>query len=157
MIKQADYVMEWNDAGHRCRWCEKILRMNAITIEEKWEIHHWYWKSQYNGDDRDDSRNLFLLCVDCHRWDNWVHNWNKHLDRMLKRIADQRKPPEERSEKKVKRQKYFRTEREKERARKISRENRKNQITRFQEQHEWRTPSQVQYSNNKEYRASQKE
>jgi hypothetical protein len=60
-------------------------------------------KSQYKKDDRDEEWNLSLLYSECHKK---IHNgdaWD--LDKRLKAEADTRKPPEQRSKTKSKRNK----------------------------------------------------
>ena len=69
---------------HRCKECKILVFFDVEAafltqghirnfMERKGELHHIYYKSQYKRVDRDDSRNLVLLCPKHHRGPEGVH------------------------------------------------------------------------------------
>lgn len=104
MISELTTKIVWKRCWWKCEGCWIVLvkwvyAPNPHAIEK----HHIYFLSQYKRDDRDQDRNVAMLCPKCHR-DNiiWVHGGNSSLDRRLKREADIRKPLDKRSQVSVK-------------------------------------------------------
>ena len=160
-ITQAIAVEVRRRANHRCEECQKLLIFGSTNEETKGELHHVYFRSQYKYNDRDNPRNLALLCVMHHRDNNvGVHWCNKDLDVRLKAKADMRKPKSERSTKKVKLPKVKMlsapplTEEQKKRNREYARKRHQDQIANYKKKNGWLSPSQVAYRRNKEYLAS---
>lgn len=150
-----------NRQKFKCNHCKKQLLFQSSNIEKQWQAHHAYRRSAYNKDDRDDSWNIFILCVSCHVWPHWVHNGNKEIDTECKEQADILKPPSERSKTKVKLHKKeipqrVISEKEKEQAKYFAKKRRTEEMDRYKKMNNWLTPSQVQYRKNKTYRAEQK-
>lgn len=142
----------------KCYHCGKHLLFQSTNIEKQWQIHHSNFRSEYNKDDRDEAWNLCLLCVEHHVWKNWVHNWNKEIDRKCKELSIELKPIHLRSTKKIKLPKKdipkrVVSEKEKEQAKYYAKKRRQEEIERYKKMNNWLTPSQVQYRKNKAYLA----
>ena len=135
----------------KCRGCWKTIVFWSDSLLTKWDIHHVYFKSQYKRKDRDDLRNLVLLCIDCHTWPNGIHGMNRELDRKFKAESDILKPPAERTKDKVTRRKYHSTEAQKETSREYAKQRRERQLRKFRKEHDWYTPNQRAYRQQKEY------
>lgn len=124
--------------------------MNADYPEGFWpEFHHIYWRSVYKKDDRDEARNLSLLYWPHHKN---IHNGDDHdLDKRLKAEADIRKPPEQRSNTKSKRNKIVYVGSMKKYDKKFARQKRMADIDYFKKNHDWLTPSKYAYKQKKLY------
>ena len=114
------------------------------------EIHHVYFKSEYNKEDRDERWNLAGLSIECHKeGDLSIHtrrpNTKKNiiLDKMLKSEADDRKPKEQRGT--AKHPDLLRV------ARQRKKQYRKK-IDRYRAAHKGLCPSQVAYRQQKEWK-----
>jgi len=93
MIKKATALLLKERANYSCE------NKNCKRGDWNYHMHHVYWKSQYRMDDRDELWNLAYICNTCHYS---IHSQeNLRLDAELKELADERKPKEERSKKKV--------------------------------------------------------
>lgn len=139
-------------AGYRC---ENDLCLENL-INGGWELHHNNFKSQYRMDDRDEARNLSLLCAICHR-DNvkWVHGQNIILRLELQRRSEIRKPKSERSQEPKKTAKHRKSSQAKKRIEREARQkDRLYGVNKFKESHGGLTPSQYAY---KKQREKQKE
>jgi hypothetical protein len=111
---------------------------NCPRTDWFYHIHHVYWKSQYRMDDRDELWNLAYICNQCHYS---IHNQaNLKLDAELKALADERKPKELRSKKKVQASKVIRQ------ARKTSY---KLNLERYKFKNGGKTPWRVYYERSK--------
>lgn len=141
----------WARDRYKCRGCRIPLILGSDDFETKGELHHVYFKSQYKKNDRDESRNLALLCCTCHRGDKGVHGTNKELDKQLKASADGLKPKEERSQEKVARVKHCQTDDEKQKARNFAKLRRQKQMDEFKQKNGGLSPSQLAYRKQKEF------
>ena len=145
-------------------------------LNGNWELHHIYFRSQYRGLDRDQAWNLALLCISCHRCKIGkeingviytflgVHMGNKSLDKRLKKMADIRKPVDERDAFKyrfIKRSSKIQKkckdwEVQKKRRLERDRRSRKKSLKKFKGYHGGLSPMQVQYKLGKAYKKSLK-
>lgn len=141
----------WARDRYKCRGCIKSLILWSDDLESRGELHHVYFKSQYKKRDRDEPRNLVLLCTSCHRGDNGVHWTNKDLDNQLKLSADELKPQADRSQEKAIRIKHCQTDEQKQKSRDYVKMRQKQQMDNFKEKNDWLSPSQVAYRKQKEF------
>lgn len=151
MIKTKDVKLLYARTRWVCEcWCWRYFDMYWDYADWFWpEIHHIYWKSQYRRNDRNDLWNLSLLYWPCHKK---IHNGqNSELDKRLKQEADERKPVEERSTKKVFRKPAVYWWNLHKYDKKIAQEIRLAWIEYFKKEHEWLTPSQYNYRKQKSF------
>lgn len=136
-------------------WCWRHFVMDWDYSKGFWpEIHHRFFKSQYHKDDRDESRNLALLYWPCHKW---IHEWkNRELDERLKHEADIMKPKEQRSIRKVRKKAMVYWWNFRKYDKKIAQEIRNAWVNYFKNTHDWLTPSQYQYKQQKIYFSKKK-
>lgn len=91
----------WRRAMWMCEapWCHKVLYINLPQWHpEAGQLHHIYFRSEYRKSDRDQERNLLLLCNDHHNCDKvWIHGGNTELREYSRGLADRRKPKDQRS------------------------------------------------------------
>jgi len=163
----------------RCGWCCEECKIPFI----KWVIaphpqamerHHIYSLWQYKKDDRDEARNIAMLCPKHHKYNKtWVHWWNRKLHYRLRQEADLRKPRHERStvsvqqqEKKVLPKPAFVKKRTQPKVvvnwkltpaqKQFKKEINQSYIDKFKLEHNWYTPTQRSYRQNKKYLAEKK-
>lgn len=151
MIKTKDVKLLYARTRWVCEcWCWRYFDMYWDYSDWFWpEIHHIYWKSQYRKNDRNDLWNLSLLYWPCHKK---IHNGqNSELDKRLKQEADERKPVEERSTKKVCRKPAVYWWNLHKYDKKIAQEIRLAWIDYFKKWHDWYTPSQYNYRKQKSF------
>jgi len=127
----------------------------GIFCEERIkEIHHIYFKSEYNKEDRDERWNLCGLSISCHKeGKKSIHarrpgtTKNIILDKILKGEADKRKPKDQRGT--AKHPDLLRVARQNKRWR-------RKKIDAFKASHNGLSPSQVAYRKQKEWKKQNK-
>ena len=120
--------------------CENPKCGLALTFS--YENHHIYWRSQYKGQDRDQSWNLAAICHRCHYS---IHSQaNRELDSYLKKVADSRRPEYLRD---------TRTSSDLLNKRKQRRTEYRKKIEAFKQSHNGLSPYQIQYRQMKERNA----
>ena len=162
------FERQWHKCAHPMCNRHFDLDSNQLFLFS-WHLHHAYFKSQYKKSDRDEARNIFLLCARHHTWSDaewvhyweWVHNWNVRLWDYLRWLADIYKRPEDRSNTtiaKVKtRKSKIKIEKkpvtiEQKRANRLAQKTiRDKSIERYKSKHNWMSPRQVNYKKQKEY------
>lgn len=148
-VKQITIREVYDRAKGFCEcWCWKRFELNGEYADGFWwEFHHIYWKSQYKKSDRNESRNLSFLYWQHHLA---IHNGQAHeLDERLKREADERKPIDERSKKKIHRNKIIYWAGMKKYDKKLAKKQRESEIEYFKKNNWWLTPSQYAYRKQK--------
>lgn len=149
-----DFV--WKRAKGRCenKQCRIVLKRWASEIDKrKWDFHHRYFKSQYKKKDRDEPRNLSLLChYKCHTsWPEWVHWLNHMLDEQEKKKADRDKPHSMRSKEWIKRNIQQSSKEKLKREREQRKLQNENYLEQFKKKHDNLNPTEYSYAKNKEY------
>lgn len=146
--------LERSDTHCRGCWIEFILGVLAPNPRAR-ENHHVFFLSKYKKRDKDYKRNRRRLCFICHRDAiKWVHGLNKQLDMELKEEAlmfkAMKAPIRRKKSKKIKKAQYSQDNKAKNQAYNESIKER------FKEKHEWLSPSQWKYRQDKLYLAKRK-
>jgi len=152
MIKKSELKKVYDRSWGFCEcWCwRRFVFGRKYNLGNWFQYHHIYWKSEYRWDDRDLAWNLALLADQCHI--PKIHERRDiKLDERLKKEADDRLPPSQRSDTKTKRNKIVYGSSINKYDKQKAKADREKQKEYFKKNHDWLTPSQYQYRQQKLY------